>query len=722
MIVKLLWIASWLTVAAHACAGPALGQETAAPRPLREPPAYTGVPTPEGPGTVTLNFDGADLVEVVHVLARHLRLNYTIDRDVGGEVTLFSGQPVRKDDLLPIFHEVLRIHGAMAVRQENLYRITSVSKGVELARPGAAQGSGFAMRVLPVRFFSAAAMKRLLEPFLSEGGTVLEGVRGNYLVLADLPSNIRRLSEIMTLIDHRAFAGARMEMYEPKAAPARVLAREMAAAMRLSAASEAQEEDFAARFLPLPRINRLLVIAYSEAAWNHVKHWIERIDVAVETPGRKVFIRPVENGKATELARVLEQVYGSDRSSSDPGPGRDDSGTVPALPSDEESGLHDIGGSTEWFDGDSGLQDLGHSTGWFDGGAEAPARQDSPAGAAARDRSGISGNTPSRSQEDGAEGNDAEGDGVRVVAEPATNSLVILATRSEYLDMEEVLGRLDQIPRQVLMEVLVAEVTLTDDFEFGVEYALSQGGFGSRVSEGEDAPDELAGTGFRALGAGFASVIEAGRDFRVFVNALMQDARVKVLSSPHLLAVDNRPARIRVGSEQPVATGTVVSQEAQATTTTIQFRNVGRILSIVPQVNSEGLVNLQVRVEVSDVGERVVVGRQSFNAFNVRDAETTAVLQDGQTLVIGGIITDSVRKTRLGIPLLMDFPILGPLFRTDIERSERTELVILITPRVIRNRQEGESVTDRFLDQVRAVRRELEAGWTRPSPPAPAAR
>ena len=720
MIVKLLWIASWLTVAAHVCAGPAPGQETAAPRPLREPPASAGVPASE-PGTVTLNFDSADLVEVVHVLARHLRLNYTIDRDVGGEVTLFSGQPVRKDDLLPIFHEVLRIHGAMAVRQENLYRITSVSKGVELARPGAARESGFAMRVLPVRFFSAAAMKRLLEPFLSEGGTVLEGVRGNYLVLTDLPSNIRRLSEIMTLIDHRAFAGARMEMYEPKAAPASVLAREMAAAMRLSAASEAQEEDFAARFLPLPRINRLLVIAYSEAAWNHVKHWVERIDVAAETSGRKVFIRPVENGKATELARVLEQVYGSDRSSSDPGQRRDDSGAVPALPSDGEFGLQDLGRSTEWFEGDSGLQDLGHSTGWFDGGAEAPALPDSPAGAA-RDPNETSGNTPSRSEGGGAEGNDAEGDGVRVVAEPATNSLVILATRSEYLDMEEVLGRLDQIPRQVLMEVLVAEVTLTDDFEFGVEYALSQGGFGSRVSEGEGSSDELAGTGFRALGAGFASVIEAGRDFRVFVNALMQDARVKVLSSPHLLAVDNRPARIRVGSEQPVATGTVVSREAQATTTTIQFRNVGRILSIVPQVNSEGLVNLQVRVEVSDVGERVVVGRQSFNAFNVRDAETTAVLQDGQTLVIGGIITDSVRKTRLGIPLLMDFPILGPLFRTDIERSERTELVILITPRVIRNRQEGESVTDRFLDQVRAVRRELEAGWARPSPPAPAPR
>ena len=258
----------------------------------------------------------------------------------------------------------------------------------------------------------------------------------------------------------------------------------------------------------------------------------------------------------------------------------------------------------------------------------------------------------------------------------------------------------------------MAEVTLTDDFEFGLEYALSKGGFGPVAAEGERSADPAAGTGLQALDSGFTSIVAAGRDFRVFVKALMQDARVRVLSSPHLLAVDNRPARIRVGSEQPVATGTVVSQEAQATTTTIQFRNVGRILTVVPQINSQGLVNLQVRVEVSDVGERVMVGRQSFDAFNVRDAETTAVLQDGQTLVIGGIITDNVRKTRIGIPLLMDVPVLGPLFRTDLERSDRTELVILITPRVIRNRREGEYVTEQFLSKVRAVRRELEARRT----------
>ncbi len=671
-----LRVAAWFIVGLHLCPAPVVGQDASLPGPVSGSAAVSSGSSHGRAGTVTLNFDGADLPEVIHVLARHLRLNYTIDEDVGGTVTLFSGHPVRRDDLLPIFHELLRIHDAVAVKRGDLYRITSIAKGSGLARPAAAEGPGFAMHVLPVRFLPVSAMKRLLTPFMGEGGSILEHVRGNYLVLVDLPSNIRRLAEIRDLIDVRVFAGTRMELYRPRAASARDLAQEMSAAMKLFAASATQDDHFAARFLPLPRINQLLVIAYSEAAWQYVKRWIARIDVVADTPGRKIFIRPVENGKATELARVLGRLYGSGPSSTrDPRPRREGLAAAGLLGAGTREG--DRQGPTRFTEGPDG-----------DGGLRAAAPP---------------GRTPPLPSPSAAR------EGVRVVAEPATNSLVILATPREYRAIEEVLGRLDLIPRQVLMEVLVAEVTLSDDFEFGVEYALSKGGFEPSAA-GDGAPANPQGSaGFRALESGFTSIVEAGREFRVFVNALMQDARVKVLSSPHLLAVDNRPARIRVGSEQPVATGMVVSQEAQATTTTIQFKNVGRILTIVPQVNSEGLVHLQVRVEVSDVGERVVVGRQSFDAFNVRDAETTAVLQDGQTLVIGGIITDNRRRTRIGIPLLMELPVLGQLFRTDLERSERTELVILITPRVIRNRREGERVTARFLDRVRAVRRELEA-------------
>ena len=399
--------------------GAAQAQETEPPRSAQAAPGVA--PAPSRPDLVTLNFDGVDLVEVIHVLARHLRLNYTIDPDVGGLVTLLSGQPVRRDDLLPIFHEILRIHGAAAVRQGDFYRITAVSKAPGLVGPGRIDDGGFVMQILPVRHFPVAAMKRLLAPFMSEGGTMLDQAGGNYLVVVDLPSSIRRLSEIMALID-----------------------------------------------------------------------------VADQAPGRRIFIRPIENRNATELARVLNQVYGSGRSSP-AGAAESRAGGLGAV-----AGLPLGGGEAAGRSGGAGPGEFS------DKGGEALAKAGGPSAAA---------------------GSEKAGHGVRVVAEPDTNSLVILATAREYAAIAEALDSLDLVPRQVLMEVLVAEVTLTDDFEFGLEYALSRGGFGAPAADSDSAADAALQT----LGSGFSSIIDAGRDFRAFVKALMRDARVKVLSSPHLL-------------------------------------------------------------------------------------------------------------------------------------------------------------------------------------------
>jgi cell division septation protein DedD len=191
----------------------------------------------------------------------------------------------------------------------------------------------------------------------------------------------------------------------------------------------------------------------------------------------------------------------------------------------------------------------------------------------------------------------------------------------------------------------------------------------------------------------------------------MSDSRVKVLSSPTVLATDNRPARIQVGSEEPVPTGTVQSPVSGGTitsSTTIQYRNTGRILTIIPQVNSQGLVHLQIKAEVSQRGADVRVGQDSFPSFDTRDAETTAVVQDGETLVIGGIITDRKSRTRTGIPYLMDIPVLGRFFGTTTDDIDRTELVMLITPHVIRNMEEARNVTDQFKEKLSTVTREIE--------------
>jgi len=275
------------------------------------PPERRKVPPPARADLVSLNFSRAELVEVIHVIAQHLKLTYTIDPEVKGTVTIHSAEPLTKEALLPIFHQLLRVNGAVAVKTGELYRIALIKEGKGLARPVAKGGEdSFALQVIPVRFFSVAEMKKLLTPFVTAGGEILDYPRGNFLIIVDLPSNIQRLMEIKELIDVNVFAGTRMEIYQPKVASAEELAAEMTKIMQTYASSTAQVEGFAAYFLPIPRINQLLVISHSEAAWAYAKKWLERIDVVAEGPGRRIFIYPVENGKATDLADILNQALG----------------------------------------------------------------------------------------------------------------------------------------------------------------------------------------------------------------------------------------------------------------------------------------------------------------------------------------------------------------------------------------------------------------------------
>jgi len=301
---------------------------------------------------------------------------------------------------------------------------------------------------------------------------------------------------------------------------------------------------------------------------------------------------------------------------------------------------------------------------------------------------------------------------LRIVADPATNSLIIFGTAQEFQNVKNILKELDQVPRQVLLDVMVAEVTLTGNQSLGVDYEILARNpatiFGQKFGSAGALRSlvDLFPAG-SAFGQGLSGVF-GGKDIKAFVNALQSDSRVKFLASPNLLASDNRPARIQVGSEIPILT----SQQVTATTTgvlvnNVQYRNTGVILTLIPQVNTQGLVNLQIKQEVSNVGLENF-GATGSPSFNTRDAETSAVVIDGDTLVIGGIISDRKTIDRTGIPYLMDLPVVGRFFGTTSDATERTELIILITPRVIRNRDESHSITEEFKNKLSTIRNELE--------------
>ncbi|MGH7795853.1 MAG: type II secretion system secretin GspD [Candidatus Binatia bacterium] len=686
----------------------------AAPSPAGAPRTFLPPPSSPSGGMVSLNFNRADLVEIIHIIAQQLRLTYTIDPEVKGSVTINSAEPLRAEDLLPVFHQVLRMNGAVAVRRGNLYHIMPIKDGKGLARPaGRSKEDSFALQVVPVRFFAAAEMKRVLTPFLQPGGEIIEYPRGNFLIIMDLASNIQRLIEIADLVDVQVFAGTRMEVYQPKVASAEELAQELTKIMQSFAASAPQAESFTAQFIALPRINQLLVISHSEAAWTYAKRWLDRIDIVAEGPGRRIFIYPVENGKATELADVLSQALGH------PSTGRRDTTRT----------LQDFHRSTT-ATGTPGMAGRGTTTSPFGSSGSFGQQSPAPLGAYATipvpgqvappTQPGIAppvpgvARPPLPTQPPTTQAQQQQ-EQLRIVPDPATNSLIIYGTAQEFQNIRNILKDLDAIPRQVLIEAMVLQVDLSDTESLGVDYEILRR---SRVT--------IFGQTFNsrgalrsldkfpvapAFGSGLTGIF-GGSDVQALVNALMTDSRVKLLSSPSVLAADNRPARIQVGSEEPIPTGTINAAVGAATpssSTTIQYRNTGRILTIIPQVNSKGLVNLQIKAEVSQRGDDVPFGtNETFPSFNTQDAETTAVVHDGETLVIGGLIGERKIRSRSGIPYLMDIPVFGRFFGTTSDESTRTELIMLITPSVIRNQSESQQVTEDFKSKVTAVRNELE--------------
>jgi len=323
---------------------------------------------------------------------------------------------------------------------------------------------------------------------------------------------------------------------------------------------------------------------------------------------------------------------------------------------------------------------------------------------------------------------------VRIVADPVTNSLVVLATKRDYQLIADVLKRIDVVPRQVLLEVTIAEITLNKDLAFGVEWALAQGKLSDTIAQDQSntsifrtGPSGLPVGGLingttripSPIPPGGAFAVISDRDhFNIFINALQTRTNVKMLSAPHIMAADNREAHILVGESIPIltstATSTGITGQFGAAVNSVQYRDTGNILTILPQVNSKGLVNMQIRQEVSAVAQgQASFGNTNSPAFTTREAETTVVVQDGETVVIGGIITDTIEHDRSGIPYLMDIPVLGWAFRVNSDHTNRLELLVLISPYVVRSREEAREVTDEFADRLQGLKRMGEALRTR---------
>jgi general secretion pathway protein D len=290
----------------------------------------------------------------------------------------------------------------------------------------------------------------------------------------------------------------------------------------------------------------------------------------------------------------------------------------------------------------------------------------------------------------------------KIFSDKITNSLVILATPEDYALILETLKKLDQVPRQVMIEVLIAEITLSDELKFGLEWSLkAMMGQGFANITGSFIPTTTTTTssgsttttppgGFSFLGIDKTGLVQG------FLNTLATQGKTNVLASPHILAADNRKAKIQIGSQVPIVTSVI------GTTTTgqsVEYKDTGVILEITPNINDSGLVSLEINQEVSDYAFQNIAGSE-YPVFTKRQASTYTVVQDGQTIVIGGLIQENKGRTRSGLPFLSQIPILGYLFGYTDNTFARTEIILLLTPRVVKNQKEAENLTDFYIHRL----------------------
>ncbi len=679
------------------------------PDQLRTPKIFRGTPPPlqqqteaaepsaPGAGQATaLNFVDADIREVVRVvLGDILKKNYIIDPRVQGTVTMQSSGRLEEAELVSTLETVLAVNGAALVGEPDAYRIVPaveaprhvISPSVGVLR--AARAPGYSIRVVPLNFVAAGEMNKILEPLAPEGAILRVDEERNLIVLGGQRQDLDSLLETVDVFDVNWMAGMSFGLFPLKFAEAGPMAEELT---QLIGQKSSTPGGKLLRFMPIERLNMILAISPQPKYLEQARTWVARLDQSDEA-GRRLYVYYVQNGRASDVASVLNQVFS-------PEPPQDTAG--PAEPTPTFTSLDFVGSTGTGNRRDRTGQLRGGRRGFVD---EQRTGQQGAAGAAPAPGSTAAGRQPIAGE--GRTGAAAEGgadtaitimgeEQMRIIADETTNALVILATPADYEMLLSAIEKLDIVPLQVLVEATIAEVTLNDDLRYGVQWFLD-------TKAGEFTFSVLEDGAVSSIFPGFSYLLRVA-DSRIVVNALEEVTDVKVISSPSLMVLDNKTARLQVGDEVPIATQSRVSStDADAPiVNSIQFVDTGVILSITPRVNAGGLVLMDIEQEVSDAVETTTSGIDSPTIQQRRVLSSVAV-QSGETIALGGLIREFKSDTTFAVPILSKIPLIGALFRDVTDDLFRTELLVLITPKAVSSMREARAVTKELRSRIRSV-------------------
>lgn len=635
-------------------------------------PAAPPVVVSDAGGNLTLNFEGADLREVLRtILGDILRENYLVDPRVGGTVTLRTAKPIPRSAALHTLEELLRMNGAVMIREgDGVFRVVpaaAAGKGnatPQLVESGRPLPGGYSIQVVPLQHIGVADMAKILEPLAGETSSVRMDPLRNLLFLAGTQLQLKHMLETVEMFDVDWISGMSVGLFTLQSVDVNTAYGELE---KLFGDKNLGPLAGAVRIVPIERLNAMLVVSPQSKYIDQARTWVERLDrPGAGGGGQRLYVYQVQNGKAEQMAALLNDVFAKKGAPARTTPAATLApGAVPAEVKSAE-----------------------------------PAAAARPAAAPARTEAG--------------------GDGVglpqdvRVIADKDNNALLILASPSDYESIEAAVRKLDTAVRQVLVEVTIAEITLKDELKYGLEWYFSRG---TRINGKLD----TGGGGIAALVPGFSySWVSKAGDIGAVLNALATDSRLKIVSSPHITVADNQTAKIQVGDRVPTISQT---QSVPSTTTatgiisSVQYLETGVMLSVTPRVNAGGQVTMEIAQEVSNAATTTTSGIDS-PTIQKRSAESTVTVRSDETIILAGLIKEEKTKATEGLPFLAQIPLIGGLFGTQSWGDNRTELIILITPRVLADTPDVAAITREYRRRLTGLESLLKAVEIQPGAPA----
>lgn len=621
---------------------------------------------------VSFHFDNADLLEVVRLFMQELlNQDFLVYSGVKGQVTMEIDDQLTLSQIQHLLEGILQINQMSMFYQDNRWHIMPlanipaalVADNLVLPHQDAIM-RGQQIKAYRLKYIAAAELTKILTPYLNKGAQVYAHEPSGVVLVSDYPYVLEKVGKLIDLFDVGPFAGMHMKVYWPKYVLTDELIKELDALGKTFSLTTGSSNSNLS-FLALPRLNLLLAMTRDDELLTFVDMWVQELDREApqglqQNQEEGIFIYSVKNGSADEIVTVLKGLFGA---------GADVKKT--AIAEDEKL--------------PSGVQ-------------------------LTRLSSGLE-KTTTKTKSDPDVVSGSLGGAVTFVVDTVTNAVLVRSSAADYRKIRPIMEKLDVYPKQVLIEVSIAEVQLDESSKLGIEWQYLMNNVAGSSASGNLSIDSglgvISGSGESIIGSGLSYLLVNTNRFTAALKASADQNRVNILSSPHILASDNQEAKIDIGDEVPIVTSEFRTTESGSTATsvdkTIQYRDVGVLLSVIPRINENGMVRMEISQEVSEISNKTVEGVNS-PVFSKRSASTVLSVRDGQTIVIAGLMQQTSSNGYSGVPFISRIPLLRYLFGIEVKVFRNTELMIFITPHVILNNQDSEFISSSFLKRLEAIR------------------